>query len=210
MPRDDKSPNVDPRIRRTERAVIAAAKELFETQGYASTTMTQIAQHAECAPRTLFLRFATKADLLRRVVDATFAGLAEPGEGLTAARARLKAGTLDERLRAFAEGVADVLVRTGPLFAVAREAEASEPSIRAGFDEARRDTLANSHRMWQHLADDGLLHPDVDVAWVADTTGLLASADTYLLMSTTLAWSRDELAAWLHRTWTHFATTPSR
>jgi hypothetical protein len=29
-------------------------------------------------------------------------------------------------------------------------------------------------------------------------------------MTTTLAWTRDELAAWLHRTWTHFATTPSR
>jgi AcrR family transcriptional regulator len=210
MPADDKSPSTDPRIRRTERAVITAARQLFEAQGYTATTMTQIAERADCAPRTLFLRFATKADLLRRVVDETFAGIAGPGEELANARARTLMGTLDERLRAFAEGVADVLVRTGPLFAVAREAEASEPAIRAAFDTARRDTLANSHRMWRHLADDGLLHPGVDVSWVADTTGLLASADTYLLMTTTLAWTRDELAAWLHRTWTHFATTPSR
>lgn len=201
---------VDPRIRRTETAVLAAAKELFERQGYAATTMSQIAHRADCAQRTLFLRFHTKADLLQRVVDQTFIGPEGSAPDLAARRARMHtAATLEERLRAFAEGAADALVRTGPMFAVAREAEASEPSIAAAFDAARRHTLASSHRMWRHLADDGMLHPDIDVTWVADTTGLLASADTYLLIKTTLGWSRDDLAAWLHRTWTHFATTPS-
>ena len=204
-----KREGVDPRIRRTEGAVLAAAKELFERQGYAATTMSQIAQRADCAERTLFLRFSTKADLLKRVVDETFLGLADAAPTTRRSWVRTT-GTLDERLRAFTEGVADAHVRTGPMFAVAREAEASEPVIAAAFDAARRDTLATSHRMWRGLADDGLLHPDVDVAWVAETTGLLASADTYLLMTTTVGWSRDELAGWLHRTWTHFATTPSR
>ena len=208
MATDDK--RVDPRIRRTERAVLAAAKELFERQGYAATTMAQIARRADCAQRTLFLRFSTKADLLKRVVDDTFLGSVEAGPDFTTRQERaLTAATLDERLRAFADGVADAHARTGPMFAVAREAEASEPVIAAAFDTARRDTLANSHRMWRQLADDGLLPPDVDVEWVANTTGLLASADTFLLLSTTIGWSRDEVAAWLHRTWTHFATTPS-
>ncbi|MFN8029073.1 MAG: helix-turn-helix domain-containing protein [Dermatophilaceae bacterium] len=201
---------MDPRIRRTEAAVLAAAKDLFERQGYAATTMSQIAAQADCAQRTLFLRFRTKADLLMRVVDQTFMGPPEAAAALAGRRARMTTGaTLDERLRSFADGAADALVRTGPMFAVAREAEASEPAIRAAFDTARHDTLANSRRLWRHLADDGLLHPDVDVAWVADTAALLASADTYLLMKTTLGWTRDELADWLHRTWTHLATTPS-
>ena len=200
---------MDPRIRRTERAVLAAAKELFERQGYAATTMTQIARRADCAERTLFLRFATKADLLKRVVDDTFLG--DPGDDvdLRSHDAVRPVGTLDERLRAFADRVADAHARTGRMFAVAREAEASEPVIAASFDAARRNTIAGSYRMWRGLADDGLLHPDVDVDWVASTTGLLASADTYLLMSTTIGWSRDQVADWLHRTWTHFATTPS-
>lgn len=111
-------------------------------------------------------------------------------------------------IRFWADGAADALERTGALFAVAREAEASEPVIPAAFDAARRDTLANAHRMWRRLADDALLHPDVDVSWVADTTALLASPDTYLLMKATLGWSRDEHAAWLHRTLTHFRHHP--
>jgi AcrR family transcriptional regulator len=199
----------DPRIRRTERAVLTAARELFERQGYAATTMTQIAADAGYAERTLFLRFRSKAELLMFVVDQTFRGDL-PAEGPPAWVIRSRtAPTLDARLRAFADGTADILERTGPLFAVAREAEASEPFIAAAFNVARRDTQANIRRMWQGLAQSGLLHPDIDLDWVADTTGLLAGADTYLLMKATLGWSRDEFASWLHRTWLHFATTPS-
>jgi AcrR family transcriptional regulator len=189
---------------------VEAARSLFEAQGYAATTMTQIAERAECAERTLFMRFHTKAELLMRVVDATFRGPLEPSDVVPEWVARSRAATtLDGRLRAFAEGAADTLVRTGPLFGVAREAEASEPIIAEAFDAARRETMTNIQQMWRQLADDGLLHPDVDLQWVADTTGLLAGADTYLLISKTLTWSRDELAAWFHRTWTHFATMPS-
>lgn len=212
MEEADKSKRVDPRIRRTEHAVLAAARELFERNGYAATTMAQIAQRADCAERTLFLRFSSKAELLMRVTDETFLGGDGPGperEALRARRAQLtSAPTLLERLSAWASGAADALERTGPLFAVAREAEASEPAVAAAFDEARRSTLSNAHRMWRSLADAGLLHPDVDVDWAADTTALLMSADTYLLMKATLDWSRDEHVAWLLRTLTHFATTP--
>jgi len=209
MPPESKRSTADPRIRRTERAVLPAARELFEHQGYAATTMTQIAERAGCAERTLFLRFRSKAELLKFVVDETFRGdpvTDVPPAWVSQARA---APTLDERLRAFADGVADTLVRTGLLFAVAREAEASEPMIAEAFNAARRETMTNSHRMWESLEQAGFLHPDVDLDWVADTTGLLAGADNYLLMTVTLGWSRDRFASWLHRTWMHFATTPS-
>lgn len=121
----------------------------------------------------------------------------------------MRATTLDGRLQVLAEGAAETLVRTGPLFGVAREAEASEPLIAEAFDAARRETMTTMHQMWRQLADAGLLYPDVDLQWVADTTGLLAGADTYRLIGKTLAWSRADLAAWFHQTWTHFATTPS-
>lgn len=49
----------------------------------------------------------------------------------------------------------------------------------------------------------------VDVDWVAETTGLLAAADTYLLIQATLPWTPDQLRSWLYRTWMHLATTPS-
>jgi AcrR family transcriptional regulator len=195
----------DRRAQRSERAIIAAARDLFTEQGYAHTTVGQIAQRADCAERTVFLRFGSKADLFRRLVDDTFAGR-DNAAGLWKAAA---APTLDGRIGAFADGATRILTRTGPLFRVAREAEAIEPDIARAFAAARADTLATSRRMWQSLADDGMLHPGVDVDWVAETTGLLAAADTYLLIQATLQWTPDQLRNWIYRTWIHLATTPS-
>jgi AcrR family transcriptional regulator len=195
----------DRRIQRSERAIMAAARELFTEQGYAHTTIGQVAERADCAERTVFLRFGSKADLFRRVVGETFTGADDPAVLLRAATAP----TLDERIGAFADRATHILTRTGPLFRVAREAEAIDPDIAQAFNAARADTLATSRRMWQSLADDGLLHPDVDVDWVAETTGLLAAADTYLLIQATVRWTPDQLRNWLYRTWIHLATTPS-
>ncbi len=48
----------------TRRAIVRSARELFEQHGYAETTVDQIADHADVAPRTFFRYFATKEALL--------------------------------------------------------------------------------------------------------------------------------------------------
>jgi hypothetical protein len=50
------------------------------------------------------------------------------------------------------------------------------------------------------MADDGLLPPGCDLAWLADTTALLAHAETYLLITRTLGWHPDEYHRWLTTT----------
>ena len=49
---------------RTRRALIDAAAELFDRQGYEQTTVAQIAAAAEISTRTFFGYFASKEDLL--------------------------------------------------------------------------------------------------------------------------------------------------
>ncbi|MBB2940371.1 AcrR family transcriptional regulator [Actinoplanes lutulentus] len=49
---------------RTRSALVAAAAELFERQGYEATTVAQIAAAAEIGTRTFFSYFAAKEDLL--------------------------------------------------------------------------------------------------------------------------------------------------
>jgi AcrR family transcriptional regulator len=48
--------------------LIQAATELFIERGYAATTLADIAVQAGLAPRAVYLRFATKADLLQRYI----------------------------------------------------------------------------------------------------------------------------------------------
>jgi AcrR family transcriptional regulator len=49
---------------RTRQAMFESAMRLFDSQGYAATTVTQIAEEAGFAERTFFLHFRTKADVL--------------------------------------------------------------------------------------------------------------------------------------------------
>jgi AcrR family transcriptional regulator len=52
------------KTQRTRAAIAAAALELFERQGYETTTMEQIAAAAEVAPTTLYRYFPTKESTL--------------------------------------------------------------------------------------------------------------------------------------------------
>lgn len=52
------------RVAKTRRAIIEAARDLIDEQGYAHTTIDQIADRADIAPRTFFRYFPTKEALV--------------------------------------------------------------------------------------------------------------------------------------------------
>lgn len=55
--------------RATREAIVAAATELFPTKGMRDTTIADLAAGADIAPRTFFLHFATKEDVLFHHVE---------------------------------------------------------------------------------------------------------------------------------------------
>jgi AcrR family transcriptional regulator len=191
----------------TEARLIAAATELFLARGYTATTLAAVAERAGLAARTLYTRFAGKAELLRRCVEVAIAGDSDA----TALDERpwmtdaMGAATLDERLRRMAAVTAMLMDRTAPLLAVAQQAAASEPGIAEAAQAGREDTRRTLLAFWHGIADDGLLAAGADVEWLAETGALLAHADTYLLLGRTTRWDVDTYARWLHTTWSRLA-----
>lgn len=55
--------------KKTESALIEAARVLFTRKGYQRTTMTNIAREAKKGRRTLYMHFPSKEVLLRRVIE---------------------------------------------------------------------------------------------------------------------------------------------
>lgn len=53
----------------TRTSIIEAAKQLFQTKGYAGSSMTQVAEAASLGRRTVFLYFPTKQSLLRAALE---------------------------------------------------------------------------------------------------------------------------------------------
>jgi len=206
----DRAVNRSPRARRTEERIVAAASELFVARGWRGTTLSDVATAAGVADRTIYVRFATKAELLKRVLDVAVLGDTAP----VALRQRewvvrsMTAPTLEERVDAVSAGSARLMERIAPVLAVAVEAASAEPVIAEASQAARESTYRHHRDFWQRLRGDGLMHPDSDVGWVIDTSALLGNADTYLHMTRTIRWTRAEYERWRRRTWMHLATTP--
>lgn len=58
----------DVRKRHTREQLLAAARDLFDSRGYAATTVDDIAAEAGTTRATLYLHFSSKADMLEHLV----------------------------------------------------------------------------------------------------------------------------------------------
>jgi AcrR family transcriptional regulator len=198
-PGPELSPLRQAQIRQTEERIIAAATELFLADGYVTTTLEAIARRAQVGARTVYVRFGTKAALFKRVVDVAIVGDTLPVDVLSRdwAQAAVTAPTAAERIAASAAMGRQIMERTGALFAVAQQAAAVEPLIAGFWQQGREQSRHAQAVFWTRMAEDGLLDPRVDLAWVIDTASILGSAETYLLITRLLGWDLDEYENWL-------------
>jgi len=151
----------DPRVVRSRAAIVEAARMLFLRQGYAGTTMDEIAAQAGLAKRTVYNNFADKEALFTQIVEETTAYAEEFARGLQRelaggiTAANLKA-TLDDLGRRLAVAVvrSEVIALRRLLIGEAREF----PELAAGyFDRAPGQVLDALASGFGRLARAGLL-----------------------------------------------------
>src|SRR6266704_92788 len=204
MPRDVSPPAQERSLRRaqtalTEQRILAAATELFLADGYLATTLENVASRAQVGARTVYVRFGTKAALFKRAVDVAIAGDTEPVDvlGREWIQLALTAPTAAGRIAAIAAAGRQIMERTGPLI--------------AGFWQQGREQSRYTYEVfWTRMAQDGLLAPAIDLAWLIDTTSILGAAETYLLITRLAGWDLDAYQDWLAATFTRLATAPGR
>ena len=166
----------------TRAAVIEAACELFVEQGYATTSITQIARAAGVSPETVYTSFGSKREVLRAAVEAAATGVAEGGavvgpELLERVRAEPDAR---RRLEIMGEATSETMLRVGPLDEVVRAAAAGDPEIAALAAEQDAQKLRDVRRLVGFLADAGALRMSereaTDVVWaLSQSTGFYRS-----------------------------------
>jgi len=80
---------------------------------------------------------------------------------------------------------------------LAQQAAAVEPLIAGFWQQGREQSRHANAVFWTRMADDGLLDPGIDLAWVIDTSSILAAAETYLLITRMTGWDLDAYQNWL-------------
>ena len=156
----------DRKRERTRRALIAAAAELFEHQGYDETTVAEIAAAADIGTRTFFGYFASKEDILFPESDTRSQITVEVIAGRDPAE-----GPVDVLVRAL-ETVADTDANmVGPMAAVRMRLFRTVPAVRG---KALQVQMAAQQRIAQEL--HAAFPAELDRVSAAALTGALTGA----------------------------------
>jgi AcrR family transcriptional regulator len=116
-PRRYRSSVREEQARRTRLAILDAARLLFTKQGYAATTIAQIAAAARVAVDTVYASVGTKPVLMRLLVETTISGEDQPipAEERDYVRRIRAVGAAVAKIRLYADAVTAVNSRLASL-----------------------------------------------------------------------------------------------
>jgi AcrR family transcriptional regulator len=179
----------------TRLAVIRAAAELFVEQGWAGTSMRDVAKAAGVSVETVYASVGPKTELLKVAIDVGVAGDDEPIPLSDRPEFRaLAVGDLHARARAAGVLVTHLHLRTAGLHRVLQHAAASEPALA----ELLRHNLIDEREQVRQGMSAVVGHPITQAA--ADEMFAVLSNDVYLLLTEVRGWSLEHYQTWVGET----------
>ncbi len=189
----------DEQARRTRRAVVTAAHDLFLSQGYAATTIDAIAAAAHVSRRTVFNSVGGKAVLLKLALDWAIVGDDEPVA--MADRPVVKAIQAEpdpgKALALWARMIVDVAARVAPISDVLTAAADVDPAAAQLVAEADRDRMFGATAFVRYLASLDGLAPGVTEQQAADLCWALMDGYLYRRLVDQRGWTAAEITRWL-------------
>jgi AcrR family transcriptional regulator len=187
------------RARARRLAVVLAARELFERDGFRPTTIAAIAAHAEVSPESVYKGFGTKAALAKAVFDLVIAGDDEPVP--VAERPAMQA-MRDEpdarrKIAMFVQGLAQRLARSARVQILIRDGRHVDDSLAPVWAKLNDEGLAGMTMLGRHLLQTGQLRNGIDLDEVRDMLWNYLAIDHYERLVLTQGWPLERYAQWL-------------
>jgi AcrR family transcriptional regulator len=153
--------------------ILEAARDLFETQGFGATKVTEICERADVAHKTFFNHFPGKQDLVRQIAELAIGELLVDIEN-----ARKEGRSTAERLSRFFSGMAERSVDAGPMFR-----EVVTELVHVVHASTRRSEEARKlHDAFAAIVHDGLEAGDVTRRHDAETLTEMILGAYYVLI----------------------------
>lgn len=184
--------------RTTRRRIVDVAMGLFVRQGYAATTLEQIASQAGVAVQTVYFHFGNKRTILKEAVDVAAVGDDEPVALLDRPWVQQVRAEPDGR-RAMAIWLANsrlIFTRVAPIMKIVRDAAGADPEMAAQWEVNQQQRLTAHRALAQQLADKQALKPQLSVEKAADIIFTLVSLEVYQLLTAECGWTPAEWERW--------------
>jgi AcrR family transcriptional regulator len=179
----------------TRGRILDAAWTLFQSQGYARTTIKQIAEEAEVAADTIYAVFGSKPRVLTALIDRAlthgeFANVLERPESLRVRDER----TQRRQIELYVRHVAELGRLVRPIFVILRSAAAADPELEAVRKEMEGYRAENMRRVAGWIAERGKLR--MPTARAGDTLWAVLSPDFATFLLDTRGWTEKQLIDW--------------
>ena len=191
-----------PRSRRAVQAdqtradILAVARQRFASDGYAATTLRDIAAEAGVSVQTVFNSVGSKSDLVRRLSD-----LIDQEAGVGELAAEIRNDTEAAVLVAIPARITRrILERCGDIVRTSFDAARTEKGLSEVAAEGGRRHRAGAARVAARLAKLGALAPEVDERHAATTLAALSDMRLALAMVDDYDLDLDAVESWMTRT----------
>lgn len=189
----------DEQARRTRRAIVTAARDLFLAQGYAATTIDAIAEAAHVSRRTVFNAVGGKVVLLKLALEWAIVGDDEPVALADRPAIRAIQAERDPRrgLALWVNMVVDIAARVAPIGAVLYAAADGDPEAAELLANEAQLRMSGATAFAGYLASLGGLAAGVSERQAAELCWALMDGHLYHLLVTQRGWTPAALAQWL-------------
>ena len=180
----------------TRQEILAAARRLFATKGYAATSMSAIAAEAETAVQTIYDSVGPKHAIILALVDVI-----EEEAGVGEYRGRLAAADDPRELIALIVGLSRQFTeRSGDVFRAMAAAAPTEPDVAAAWQRANQQHHTGARYVAARLQNLDVLKPDLSVERASDVIGVLTWGTTWQQLTRDRGWSLDDCESWMIET----------
>ena len=191
----------DEQARRTRRAIVTAAHDLFLAQGYAATTIDGIADAAHVSRRTVFNSVGGKPALLKLALDWAFVGDDEPVALADRPAVKAIVAETDPRkaLMLWVQTANEIAARIAPLGGVLTAAADVDPAAAELLATADHNRLVGATMFIKYLASlDGGLPAGLTQQRAAELCWALTDGHLYRRLVAQRGWSTADLNRWLY------------
>jgi AcrR family transcriptional regulator len=190
----------------TRARILAAARDLFRSAGYAATTLEAIASSAQVSAKTVEAAFGSKRGVLAALVDP-LASAGPPRELVDQIRA---ARDPRHRLRLVAELTRRAYEASVPEFELMRGAIAVAPEVAAVARQVESRRHANQTRLAAYLAEHGVLRDGLAPEEATDIIWAITGYDLYRALIGERQWPPERYETWLADTLAAALFAPSK
>jgi AcrR family transcriptional regulator len=192
IPRPYHSPVREERAASTHRRIVEAARRLFVEQGYASTTVAQIAREAGVSPQTIYNSIGGKGALLLALND-----LVDEVAQVRPIQARIAVSDDPREIVRLTVGLRrQMMGGAGDIVVVLMGAAGDDPEVAKVYANGQARSRTGTRRIVERLESLGALRDDLDLDTAADALYALLHHVIWSRLVDECGWSPDQFEEW--------------